>query len=185
MLPQRSSGTRGSCGLHSSDGLSHLLCWFTAPPQLYEIIKRMGGGGRNCLFSTLKQISSRRSLLFSGSQSDHRRHGSHLFLMFFGPAFSNQSARLSCWRVWLSVFIFLLCVIHAFKASPCARLAPSLLRGLGHCFYLFLFSLCAEEHHVWFNIIFQSLKAVGQGLRLSYFSPANTKEKGENNNPGG
>lgn len=105
--------------------------------------------------------------------------------MFFGPAFSNQSALLWRWRVWLSVFISLLCVIHAFKASRGVRLAPALLQGLGHCFYLFLFSFCAEEHDVWFNIIFQSAKAVGQGLRLSYFSPANTREKGENNNPSG
>lgn len=159
------------CVLHSSDGLSchtalfpFSICTHGPPPQLYEIIRDGGKKSKNCLFSARKQIPSRPSLLFSGSQSDHRRHGSHLFLMFFGPALSNQSALLSCCRVRLSVFILLLCVIHAFKTSPCVRLVPSLLQGLGHCFYLFLFPFCAEEHAVCFNIIFQSLKAVGQGL---------------------
>lgn len=118
---------------------------------------------------------------------------------------SNQSPFVSWRRVLLSVlFLFVQCVHLMCTLRVCVyvrvyvtcRCPLSLLQGLSHFLHLlqlcvsslfFLsFSLSALGNTISSLISFSNhWRLQGKDFWLSYFVPANTKEKGENNNPSG
>lgn len=164
--------------------------------QLHEIIEIGGLGGRGaCLFSAEKTDSFKAlSFLFLGS--NQTTDVVSICLMFFGwftlirvylchVSVCGCLSRLCVWCL-ISALNVSPCVFGDFSVSSCVRDLPlppfsaagpqpfsSFVAALcSFSFFLFpslLSSFCTGEHTVWFNIIFQSPKAAGQGLLTELF----------------